>query len=247
LFIFDDIVQAVGASRAAKHQEQFAREAMDLQRETYGGLRNDARQMWAQQRADQAPWMQAGQTSLAQLLKMMSGGYDHSQMASDPGFQFRMQEGQKALERSAAARGGLNSGGFMKGLARYSQGVASDEFGNRFNRLAGIAGMGQGSAQNLGALGGQHVGQMNQLGGNYANSMSSLFGAVGNARSAGEMGVSNALGGAIRSVGNLGMMAAGVPPAGMGGAGGGTIPTQGGNQQGWAPWDPSKSFTYGGG
>jgi hypothetical protein len=53
----------------------------------------------------------------------------------DPGYQFRLAEGQKALERSAAARGGLNSGGTLKALARYSQGVASDEFQRSFERF----------------------------------------------------------------------------------------------------------------
>lgn len=181
MFIIDDIINAIGASRGAAAQERNARRAMDVQSQQYD-----------QQRADQAPWMQAGQTSLRDLLAMTQGGYDSSQMANDPGFQFRMQEGQKALERSAAARGGLNSGGFMKGLARYSQGVASDEFQNRFNRLSGIAGMGQNSAQNLGALSG-----------NYANNMSSLYGDIGNAQSAGAIGVANGIAGGVRSLGSL--------------------------------------------
>ena len=53
----------------------------------------------------------------------------------DPGFQFRLREGQKALERSAAARGGLQSGGTLKSLARFSQGLASDEFQRAFDRF----------------------------------------------------------------------------------------------------------------
>jgi hypothetical protein len=204
-YIIDDIINAIGSAQAAQKQEQAARDAMGVQQGVYN-----------QSRADQQPWMQAGQQSLGSLLQMTNGGYDLSQLANDPGYQFRMQQGQQALERSAAARGGLNSGGFMKGLARYSQGVASDEFGNRFNRLSSIAGMGQNSAQNLG-----------QLGRGYADSMGNLYGALGNAQSAGIMGITNGISGGIRSLGNLGMTAAtgGFSNlgslAGMGGGGGG--------------------------
>ena len=83
---------------------------------------------------------------------------------TDPGFEFRLQEGTKALERSAAARGQSFSGGTLKSLTRYSQGVASDEFGRAYNRfqenratrynfLAGLSGTGQTSAAQLGDIG----------------------------------------------------------------------------------------------
>lgn len=63
-----------------------------------------------------------------------------------PGYQFRQDEGARAIENSAAARGRLFSGGTIKGLTRYSQGVASDEFQNYVRGLAGIAGVGSGAA-----------------------------------------------------------------------------------------------------
>lgn len=76
-----------------------------------------------------------------------------SDVMMDPGFAFRLQEGQKALERSAAVRGSLASGGTLKALTRYAQGVASDEYGkafdrfrtdrnDRFQRLTSLAGIG---------------------------------------------------------------------------------------------------------
>lgn len=76
-----------------------------------------------------------------------------SDIQMDPGFEFRMKEGQKALERSAAARGGLGSGGTLKALTRYAQGVASDEYqraferfrtdrNDRFQRMTNLAGIG---------------------------------------------------------------------------------------------------------
>lgn len=211
------IAGAVGSSNAAAAQESAAEKALKFQRE-----------MWDTQRSDMAPWLNGGRQSLAQLLEQLqSGGFDNrmdpSMLANDPGYQFRMAEGQKALERGASARGFLNSGAAMKSLARYSQGVASDEYQNawnrnnventgRFNRLASLSGVGQQAAQNLGALGAQHAGQV-----------SNLYGAIGNAQSAGAMGVANAVSGGMQTLGNLALMAG---MNGSGGGGGQPIPTQ---------------------
>jgi hypothetical protein len=54
---------------------------------------------------------------------------------NDPGYQFRIDQGNQALQRSAAARGGAMGGGVMQALARYSQGQASSEYQNAFNRF----------------------------------------------------------------------------------------------------------------
>ncbi len=196
MFIIDDIINAIGAKNAADAQAKAAQQGIDLQRQIYG-----------QQRADQAPYLQAGQQSLASLMGLMS---DPSQIQNSAGYQFRMSEGQKALERSAAARGSLMGGGFAKGLARYSQGLASDEYGNQFGRLAQIAGMGQGSANSMG-----------NFGSHYADSTSNLYGAQGNANAAGITGMYGGAAGAVRSAGNIAMMGAGGafnPGGALGGA-----------------------------
>lgn len=56
---------------------------------------------------------------------------------ADPGYQFRLSEGQKALDRSAASRGMLLSGAQVKGSTDYNQGMASQEYGNWWNRYTG--------------------------------------------------------------------------------------------------------------
>ncbi len=70
-----------------------------------------------------------------------------------PGYQFRFDEGIRALDRSASATGRLRGGGYTRELTRYGQGVASGEFENYANRLSGLAGMGQGSTVQTGTLG----------------------------------------------------------------------------------------------
>lgn len=73
---------------------------------------------------------------------------------ADPGYGFRLSEGLKAIQNSAAARGGLLSGAALKGISRYGQDLASNEYqnaynryqanqANQYNRLANIAGLGQ--------------------------------------------------------------------------------------------------------
>jgi hypothetical protein len=86
-----------------------------------------------------------------------------------------MSEGMKGLERSAAARGGLLSGGTLKGIQRFGQDLASQEFQNAFNRygvererrlnpLQSLAGVGQTTSQQLGAAGTQFANTMGNIG-----------------------------------------------------------------------------------
>lgn len=53
---------------------------------------------------------------------------------ADPSYQFRLGEGMKALQRSAAARGTLLTGGTARALENYGQGAASQEYQNAYNR-----------------------------------------------------------------------------------------------------------------
>ena len=100
------------------------------------------------------PYMQAGQRAVTGL-ETLAGAKapTAADLEFDPGYQFRLSEGQRALERSAAARGGLQGGGTLRALTRYSQGEASQEYANAFDRfmrqqegrrstLAGLAGYG---------------------------------------------------------------------------------------------------------
>ena len=111
---------------------------------------------------------------------------------TDPGYQFRFEEGQRALDRGAAARGGLLSGGYGRKAIRYGQGFASNEYTNVYNRIAGIAGMGQTANQHAGnaaQYGGAAMGQ-----GAAASGINSAYGAIGQG---------NAYGTAINQLGQV--------------------------------------------
>ncbi len=86
---------------------------------------------------------------------------------ASPGYQFRLDEGVNALDKSAAARGRLRSGAQNKALTRYGQGLASEEFGNYTSRLAQIAGLGSGAATNSASI-------TTQGAGNVANAMAGI-------------------------------------------------------------------------
>lgn len=145
-----------------------------------------------QTRADQEPWRQAGATALGQLGSQdFQRDFTAQDFQKDPGYDFRMQEGMKALERSASARGGLMSGGTAKALQDRSQDIASSEYNNaynrfnndrtnRFNRLSSVAGVGQTANA-----------QMQQAGQNYGNNVSANQIGMGNAGAANQIGKYN--------------------------------------------------------
>lgn len=186
-------IGAGAAGSAADKQAAASQYATDMQR-----------QMYDQTRADQQPWRDAGAKALSQMSDPdFQKSFTAADFQQDPGYQFRMQQGQDAIERSAAARGGLQSGGTLKAINEYGQNFASNEYGNaynrfnndrttRFNRLSSIAGAGQ-TATNEVSQAGQNFGA--QAGQN----------AIGAANAQGAAGIAgaNAWGGALSSISQM--------------------------------------------
>ena len=183
------------ANKAAKTQSQAATQAADI-----------SQQQYEQTREDQAPYREAGYNALANLQRTAgnvpeSFKFGNYEFNADPGYGFRFSEGQKALERNAAARGGLISGGALKAATRYGQEMGSQEFGNAFNRAltsyntdvarenqlynrqAALAGIGQ-TATNF----------TNTAGAANAANVGNAYGAAGQAAASGYMGAANAVG-----------------------------------------------------
>lgn len=112
-------------------------------------------------------------------------------MSQDPGYQFRLDQGNKQINAGAAARGMANSGRTMKELTRYGSDFASNEYGNAYNRLASMAGMGQTA-----------VNQMGQYGQTYGQQAGQNYGSIGNAQAAGSIGQANAVSSGIGNITN---------------------------------------------
>jgi hypothetical protein len=141
--------QGEAAKEAAQTQAAAADRALKLQQD-----------MFEYQKSLLAPYQEVGVNALRRLEGVMglggqpaTGGQQLLEM--DPGYAFRLGEGMKALERLQAARGNMLSGGAIKAGQRYAQDVASQEYGNAYNRLANIAGLGQTTGTQLGAAGQQ--------------------------------------------------------------------------------------------
>lgn len=180
--------QAGAARDAANAQLQASREANALQQRIYE--ENVARQQ---------PFLQTGTEFFNRLAALQRGGPGAAQnlLQMDPGYQFRLGEGLKALDRQAAARGGLISGGALKAAQRYGQDAASQEYGAAYNRLAGLANVGPSAAGIMSGLGeryGATAGQNLMAGGQAA--AQGILGA-GSARASGYMGTANTLAGGL--------------------------------------------------
>lgn len=134
------------------------------------------REAMAQGRTDLSPYMQTGtgaSSALARLYGLGGQPADMSAFTESPDYQFARDQGLQGVERSASARGGLFSGAAGKALQGYGQGLASQQFSDYFNRMAGLAGQGQNAASTLysGAMGGaSNIGNIQQNAGeNRAN------------------------------------------------------------------------------
>jgi len=222
------VMSSNAAENAAETQAGAANRAADLEYK-----------MFQENQAAQKPFLEAGykgQNRLMDLLGLSAntgvGGYGSmarnfsmKDFEQDPGYAFRMSEGLKALDRTAASRGGMFSGAALKGATRYGQDMASQEYQNAYNRyqtnragilnpLQSLAGQGQTTANTLGAAGQ-----------NYATNAGNAYMNAGNAAASGYVGSANAwnqaLGGATNYFTQNQMMNRMFPSAG------GALPTSG--------------------
>jgi hypothetical protein len=214
------LIGADAAKSAANTQAESARNALDFQKQQFNTIQQQG-----------AAGRSAGYGALNQLGALGSGtygmydangnptgtgtgsGYLTNQFSPedfaagiDPGYVFRQQQGQEATNRMANTGGGLIGGNALQGLQNYSQGLASQEYGNAFNRyqtqrtniyntLAGIAGLGQ-----------QAVNTSANAGAQAANSVGNTMQNIGAAQAGGQVGSANALSGGIQNAGNSYML-----------------------------------------
>jgi hypothetical protein len=222
------VISSNSSRSAANKQADAANRSADMQSS-----------QWQQTQANMAPYLQLGNSSISPLLKAM--GYNATQNGdgtwsyngtdpgnplqqrfsaptaaeaeATPGYQFTLQQGLKATQNSAAARGLGTSGAALKGASTYATGLADSTYNDVYqralntfntnyksasdnaNRLTGLVGSGQNAAGGLGALGAQ-------TSGNIANTLTS----GANASAAGTIGSANALTSALGTMGNNAMI-----------------------------------------
>jgi hypothetical protein len=216
------VIGSSAASKASGAQSAAASQSADISKQISDQQIALAREQFAANVGLQEPFRQAGikgQNRLMDVLGLSGNtgaqGYGSaarnfgmSDFEADPGYAFRLSEGTKALERSAAARGGLLSGATGKALTRFGQDYGSQEYTNAYNRfqtnranmlqpLQSLAGQGQSTANTIGNYGQAMAGDINQSLSNYgANASNALIGGA-NARASGYVGQANALSSAL--------------------------------------------------
>jgi hypothetical protein len=187
--IVSGLVQANATKHAASTQAQAAAEANALQK-----------YMYETTRADYAPWRAAGENALNKLTGLLNSGQLTSRFSgkldNEPGYQFALKEGQRAIDNSASARGGIG-GAALKAGARFAEDNANKFYNDAFNRyqtenmntynmLGGVAGVGErANAANAAA------------GANYANQAGNNIIGNGNAQAAARVGIGNIYGNMI--------------------------------------------------
>lgn len=181
--VVSSAIGANAAGKAAGAQAGAARDAAQLQYDQF-----------QQTREDQMPWMQAG----GRALNKLEGAVDYTpfgmdQFKADPGYAFRLSEGQKALERTAAARGGLISGGALKAATRYGQDMGSQEYTNAFNRYQTERAAKLQPLQSLAGVGQTTANQLGQAGQTYASNAGNALTGGAAAQAAGYVGQANAV------------------------------------------------------
>lgn len=216
------VMGSKASSQAADAQVSASKYAADLQKQSSDEALAFQKQQWETAQKNQQPWIDAGKGALGDLtanLGDLTKGFDPStvDVTQDPGYAFRLAEGQKALERSAAARGSTLGGAALKELTRYSQGVASQEYGaaydrafntfqanqgNRWNRLASLAGVGQTATQQLNSAGANFANNSASIVQNTGNNLADLAVGAGNAKASGYMGSANAWANALGGITN---------------------------------------------
>ena len=183
-----------GATNAAGTQAASADRAAELQKE-----------MFDKQMELNKPYREAGIIGQDRLMELMGLGgntgaegygkygrdFSMADYQADPGYAFRLSEGQKAIDRSAAARGGTQSGAALRAATRYGQDMGSQEYGNAYSRYqtnrtnqlqpaGSLMTSGQNAAANAGAAAG-----------NYGASAGNLMMQGGQAIAAGQLGAGN--------------------------------------------------------
>lgn len=251
------LISGIGSLFSANKQAEAAQAALGEQKREADAALGFQKQVYSDQQANAAPWLRAGTQGINDLSSLLdpknpnglltqwSGNFQAptaDQARQTPGYQFAQQEGQNAVQRSAAAKGDLLTGGTLKDLTNYSQGLADTNYqqtynnaltqyqlgynqfqqgqSNTFNRLAALSGIGQTA-----------TGQLNQASQSAANNVANIdlstgaqqaqsLNNIGAAQASGYAGVANAGNSTLNNLSQYSL----IQQLLGGGGGGGSVP-----------------------
>lgn len=250
------MIGSSAAGKASRAQQDSAKYAADLQKQAADESLAFNKEQYYTNQNNLAPWLKAGTTAINDLSGKLQNGFykpfdeqfkapGMADMTNDPGFQTRLAAGQQILERGAASKGRVLSGGSSKELTRYGSDYGSAEYDkiynrslqeymnrfniqnsnntNDFNREAAISGVGQQTGTALGVAGNNTAATINNTLMSSAAQQGADYRAAGDARASGYINSANAwsngLGNATNSISQYLLM-----KQMMGGGGGGGYP-----------------------
>lgn len=185
--LLSGILGGKGAQKAAQQQAAAIQKGIDEQRNEF-----------AQTQANEAPYLQAGNSALGGnngLLSLLglSGNDAQSaaiaQLKASPQFTSQYNTGLDAINQSAAATGGLRGGNNALSESNFGAQLLNQVLGQQESNLGGLVQVGSGTANSLGQFGQQN-----------ASSLAALLSGQGNAQASGTLGQTNALTNAIKGI-----------------------------------------------
>lgn len=191
------VASAVGSSVAAGDQSSAATNAANLQQQQY-----------QQNLANQQPYMTSGTNALNTINSDQANGtgfatpFNLASFTSNPGYQFQLQQGQNAINSSAAATGGTLNGGTLKALDQYTTGLANTTYGDAYNRYLANSQQQYGQLFNVAQLGENATATVGNQGTQAANASGNYLTQAGNANAAGTVGVTNAVNSGLGGIAN---------------------------------------------
>lgn len=259
-YVLNGIQSRDAAQNAAQAQEQYAGQALAEEQANQQAAGNFQTGEWGQQQGNLAPYLGGGATGMGELTSLLSTPGQGlltpwtqqfqaptlQQAEQYPGYQFQLQQGEGALQNSAAASGQLESANTQEALNNYAQNFAQNDYtnvynqalqqylnsynifnqnqANQYSRLSGLAGMGEQATNQFGSEGQMAANNMSYLDLMAGQQQAQQENNIGSAMAAGDIGSSNAwsnmIGGLQSELNPMGSM--------MGGGGGG-----GGGGMGW--------------
>lgn len=147
----------IGGKQAADAAATGQRDAATISARTSAENLAFQKDIWEWQKKQAAPYREIGLSNLGQYQKELNAGFDYT---ADPGYQFRLDEGNRAIEYGAASRGRSLSSATLRNLVKYNSGMASQEYGasysrwqDRLNRLGQLGTLGYNATNNLSNMG----------------------------------------------------------------------------------------------
>jgi len=171
-----DAITGSSAKKAGEAQAAGIQQGIDFQKEVFEYFKSI-----------NAPYVEQGTNALAKYADIILNGNMNAYQQS-PGYQFALEEGQKAITNTAATRGGVKGGNTLRALTDYGQNIAKSDYYDYLNSLASMAGVGQTAVNSMGSVGGAAGANIGQ---SYAN--------YGAARASGIAGQANTINGWLQT------------------------------------------------